>query len=373
MSTETTSQPKTSKFYSHPLMGVSVSNLFRLFRMYGWPEKGHRGAACMFLLSALARTPFALIELAYVACKRNGAKPDPIFILGHWRCGTTHLLNIMSKAPRFHFVSPFATALPQAFLVLTKLFRPLLVRSLPKTRFIDGVPVTEDSPQEDEIALSNLTPNSFFHALYFPKNFHDTFNRGLFFDDVPTKQLEEWRRRVQDYYVKLQIEAGDKRLLIKNPVYTARVKEILKIYPNAKFIHIRRNPYKIFFSMQNFYQKLLAEFPLQNDTVENIDDHILSVYARMMENLERDTAGLKKDQYIEVAFEDVQKNPTKELKNIYKALDLGDFSEDRDAYTNYLEGVKDYQKNVYNFPETDLKKIEVHWRRFIKKGGYQRP
>ncbi|MCH7806032.1 MAG: sulfotransferase [Proteobacteria bacterium] len=367
------SEAGASRFYSHPLMGVSLSNLFRLFRMYGWPEKGHRGTALMFVLSALARLPFALLDAAYVAMKRNGVKPDPVFIIGHWRSGTTHLYNIMSKSPRFHFVSPFATALPQAFLVLTRLFRPLLVKTLPEGRFIDGVPVTEDSPQEDEIALSNLTANSFFHALYFPKDFYQTYNRGLFFDGVPKDQVAEWGGRLKEFYLKLQIEGADRRLLIKNPVYTARVKEILKLYPKARFIHIHRNPYKIFFSMRNFYQKLLAEFPLQNYEIENLDDHILGVYTRMMDNFERDAAGLPKGQLIEVRFEDLQKNPLKELEKIYRALDLGDFTEDKEAYTKYLEEVKDYRKNVYNFPEEDLKKVEIHWRRFIKRGGYSRP
>ena len=76
---------------------------------------------------------------------------------------------------------------------------------------------------------------------------------------------------------------------------------------------------------------------------------------------------------IEVRFEDLQKNPLKELEKIYRALDLGDFTEDKETYTKYLEGVKDYRKNVYNFPEEDLKKVEIHWRRFIKRGGYSRP
>ena len=373
MKASDTSEARASRFYSHPLMGVSISNLFRLFRMYGWPEKGHRGTALMFFLSALARLPFALLEAAYVAMKRNGVEPDPVFILGHWRSGTTHLYNVMSKSSRFHFISPFATALPEAFLVLTKLFRPLLVKTLPKGRYIDGVPVKEDSPQEDEIALSNLTANSFFHALYFPRDFYQTYNRGLFFDGVPQEQVEEWQARVKEFYLKLQIEGADKRLLIKNPVYTARVKELLKLYPKAKFIHIHRNPYKIFFSMRNFYAKLLAEFPLQKFEFENLDDHILATYSRMMENLERDTLGLPADQFIEVRFEDMQKNPLQELERVYRKLDLGNFAEDRQVYTKYLEGVKGYQKNVYNFAEKDLKKVEVHWQRFIKRGGYDRP
>ncbi|MCH8200163.1 MAG: sulfotransferase, partial [Chloroflexi bacterium] len=71
----------------------------------------------------------------------------PIFILGHWRSGTTHLYNIMSRAEHFHTVSPFATALPWDFLSLTRLFGPALAKALPEGRYIDNIPVAPDSPQ----------------------------------------------------------------------------------------------------------------------------------------------------------------------------------------------------------------------------------
>ena len=375
MSAATKSENHTSSFFSHPLMGVSVGNLFRLFELYGWPSKGNRGKAFMFFLSALARLPFALVDLVYTALKRKSVEPvaAPVFILGHWRSGTTHLYNVMSRAGRFTYVSPFATALPEAFLILTKLFRPLLVKSLPQGRYIDDVPVEADSPQEDEIALSNVTPNSFFHALYFPKRFRDTFNRGLFFDGLSQGEIGDWGKKLQKFYLKLQIQNPRKRLLIKNPVYTARIDEILKLYPGAKFIHITRNPYKIFFSMRNFYQKLLAEFPLQDTAPGNLDDHILKVYSRMMDTLERDIPKIPKGHFIEIRFEDVQKNPLKELEKIYKKLDLGSFTGDRKAYAEYLKGIKGYKKNVYNFPEEDLKSVETRLRKYIRKGKYQRP
>ncbi len=375
MSKSEKSSPATSSFYSHPLMGVGLANLFRLFRLYGWPERGHRGKAFMFALSALARTPFELIDLIMVALKRKSVEPfeAPVFILGHWRSGTTHLLNIMSKAGRFAYISPFATALPGSFLSITRLFRPLLVKSLPKGRYIDGIPVEAESPQEDEIALSNVTLNSFFHALYFPKDFYETFNRGLFFDGVSADEVAEWSEKLQAFYLKLQIENPGKRLLIKNPVYTARVEEILKIYPGAKFIHIYRNPYKIFFSMRNFYQKLLAEFPLQEHALDNLDDHILSVYTRMMANLERDIAKIPDGHFIELKYEDFQENPLKELENIYEALDLGPFSEDKAAFEAYLHSVKGYKKNVYDFPDADLARLDIHLRKYILKGRYRRP
>ena len=58
---------------------------------------------------------------------------------------------------------------------------------------------------------------------------------------------------------KLQLQHPGQRLLIKNPVYTARVGLLRVLFPNAKFVHIYRNPYIVFQSMKNFYHTLLAE------------------------------------------------------------------------------------------------------------------
>ena len=139
----------------------------------------------------------------------------------------------------------------------------MLRRKLPKGRFIDQVDVTPTSPQEDEFPLANVMPFSFLHALYFPKDFFNTFNKGLFFEDVGRIEKGEWRDALYDFYLKLQIANPGKTILIKNPPYTARVGLLREIFPEARFIFIRRNPYKIFFSMRNFYQQLLNALALQ--------------------------------------------------------------------------------------------------------------
>jgi len=364
---------KSKRAYPHPLMGAGLLNLFRLFRRYGWPGRGHRMAAPAFILSALFRVPFMLTDKAVVAMKGETKAPQVVFILGHWRCGTTHLYNVMSKSPRFQFVNPYQAALPGEFLSLTKAFRPFLRKSLPKGRTIDEVPVTEDSPQEDEFALANLMPYSFLHALYFPKDFFETFNQGLFFEGLSDEEVKDWQRKLNLFYQKLQIAGPGKTILIKNPPYTTRVGLLKKMFPKAKFIHIHRNPYKVFFSMRNFYDQLLGELSLQGHDVGDLDDHILSVFKRMMDDLEKETADLPPDRFISLPFVELQEKPLEALKKVYEQLDLGDFDEDKGHYEDYLKGIEGYKKNVYDFPEEDLKKVEIHWRKFIKQEGYRRP
>ncbi len=60
----------------------------------------------------------------------------PLFIVGHWRSGTTHLFNILGESPRFQTISPVTTGLPWDFLVLGRLLKSLLEKTIPGARFI---------------------------------------------------------------------------------------------------------------------------------------------------------------------------------------------------------------------------------------------
>ena len=117
--------------YSHPLFGANLKTLITLYKRSGGLKPSHRWLFCLFILSALARWPFTQIEALYVFQKREKVTQDPVFILGHWRSGTTHLYNVLSKAERYGYVSPFATALPWDILVIGRLFAPLLKKGLP--------------------------------------------------------------------------------------------------------------------------------------------------------------------------------------------------------------------------------------------------
>ncbi len=331
--------------------------------------------ATLAMVASLLRLPFTVADGLWVMAKRTEIEPiaPPIFILGHWRSGTTHLYNVMSKADHFQTVSPFATALPWDFLSLTRYLGRVLSKALPEGRYIDNVPVAPDSPQEDEIGLANMTPLSFYHGLYFPKRFHENFERGIFFGGLDEEEIAAWQQRLKYYYLKLQLEKPEARLLIKNPVYTARVKELLKLWPEAKFIHIHRNPYKIFFSMQNFYKKLLDQFALQEPPPIDMDAHILQSYARMMRALESDSAGLPANQFYEMRFEDLQAEPLEQLARLYGQLELEGYEVARPEYLGYLDSVSGYKKNVYRYPTAETARVGVAWGHFIAKWGYGVP
>ncbi len=357
----------------HPLAGSNLRTFATALQRANGLPAAKWGQVVLIAACVLARQPFSLAEKIIVARARAKAPPmpPPLFILGHWRSGTTHLYNIMSKAD-FGFVPPVATGLPWDFMVMGSLFRRFLERALPSHRYIDNVPVLPDSPQEDEIALANMTPLSFYHALYFPKNFDRLFQQGLFFEGCTPQEIRNWQQTFLYLMEKLSLHQN-KRMLIKNPVYTARLSMLREMMPEAKYIHISRNPYDIFVSMRNFYTKLFAQFSLQPYSHVDIDKVIFETYTKMMSRLQKDAGDMPKSRLIELRYEDLEVDPIGQIEVIYRQLGINDFNAARPKFEAYLSTIKSYKKNKFSLDDQTAKLIEHHWGAFIEEGQYSRP
>lgn len=358
---------------AHPLSGANLSTLATVTGRSGLPRNPVEGAGIG--LAALARWPFSTAEKLIMESRlpKIDELPAPVFILGHWRSGTTHLYNIMCQSGAWGFVPPVATGLPWDLFGLAKVFNPLLERALPEHRYIDNIPVNPDSPQEDEIAIANMSEVSFYHAIYFPRAFAENINRGLFFDGCSVGDIRGWQRQFKYFLRKLYLHQGEKPLLIKNPVYTGRLAMLREMFPGAKFIHIHRNPYDVFVSMRNFYNKLLKEFALQNYDHVDVDEAILSVYDRMMRAYERDAEGLGTDRLIELRYDDLDANPLESVEKCYSALALPGFDSARAQFERYLASVSSFKKNKFDYSDEAAAKVEARVGRFIDKWGYERP
>jgi hypothetical protein len=90
-----------------------------------------------------------------------------------------------------------------------------------------------------------MQPLSFYHGIYFPRRLEERFRQGVFFDGCGVAAIARWRRRHVLFLEKLALLQPGRRLLIKNPVYSARISMLREIWPEAKFIHIYRNPYRV--------------------------------------------------------------------------------------------------------------------------------
>ena len=291
---------------AHPLLGADLRTVIALLRRHGVRPSDRLGVIAGALASSAARAPISLCERAVASRAIARLDPEPpIFILGHWRSGTTHLYNILSRSDDFAFVSPIATGLPWDVLLLGRALRPVLERALPRERFIDPLPVNPDSPQEDEAALANMQTVSFYHGLYFPRRLRQEVERGVFFDELEQRDIRLWEQRFRHFLGKVSLLSPKRRPVIKNPVYTARLGMIQRMFPRAQYIHIHRNPYSVFFSMRRFYTKLLEAYALQPYSLNEIDELVLSVYERMMDRMIEDVRRLPDGALVEISYDEL--------------------------------------------------------------------
>lgn len=358
----------------HPLYGADPGTLARVGRRGGCSPSGHPLRGALVAVSAALRWPFIALERG-VAARRLSATPidqPPIFIIGHWRSGTAHMHHLMAKGG-FGYLSPVTAGMPWESLGLAATLRPLLERFLPPDRLIDSMPIRPDSPQEDELALGNMTPLAFHHGLYFPERMGELIGEALFFDGCDGSVAEDWKRTFRYFAGKLSVQQGGKQLLLKNPAHTSRVGLIRELFPEAKFIHMVRSPYEVFPSMRQFYRALLPWLALQRYDLGAVDKLILSTYDRLLAAAERDTADLSSSQYAEVRYERLDADPIDELRQVYQQLELDGFNATLPAFNSYLASVRSWQKGKYAAGDDEHDLVDQHWHRWVEKWGYSRP
>lgn len=296
------------------------------------------------LLSILG-IPFRIYEYLRVhkTVQRYQIKRDPIFIIGHWRSGTTHLHNLLCQDPRFGYVTMYQAMFPKSFLC-TNFFSVFLKIFMPKTRPMDQMEINVDKPQEEELGLGNLCPYSFYNGFYFPEDMMKHFYHFIRLKNVTKKVIEEWKN---SYYYLLKtatLNMDEKRLVLKNPSNTARIGILLKMFPNAKFIHIYRNPFIVYLSTKRFYEKAIKFFMLQDISDKELDKNILKIYSQMMKSFFNERKLIPKSNLVDIKFEELEKDPIEQIKKIYKQLKLDGFSKVQDKIKEYLKTIEDYKK-----------------------------
>jgi hypothetical protein len=362
-------------YVEHPLASGSFRNWLRLLREYGNIDAEFipRILAVSFL--TLLTTPLRIYErLRYEkVIRRTAVHPSPIFIVGHWRTGTTHLQNLLIQDKSFSFVTTFQAMAPGFCLVggVVKLIFGWIMDKAYPNRLIDNMPLALDLPQEAEYGIANLSPYSFLHLFSFPKQAPQFFNRYVLFDDLPSGILAEWKQVFLKVLRKTSYISGGARLVLKNPAHSGRLPTVLELFPEAKFIHIYRNPYNVFLSTRNLYKVVLLKSQVQRIDWAQIDEYILTFYAKLMRKFLADKPQIPPGNLVEVKFEDLETEPLEQLRRIYNDLGIPGFAEAEPAIRAYLESIAGYSKNKYVLTDDVIEKVNRHWGFAFDEWGYE--
>ncbi|MEI6134323.1 MAG: sulfotransferase [Desulfomonile sp.] len=294
-------------------------------------------------------------------------KQSPFFVLGHWRSGTTHLHNLLSLDENFSSPKVYQCLFPYHF-IFSQVGSGAMSFLGPRKRPMDNVDFSSLVPHEDEFALAALSLVSPYIKVIFPVT-GESWHTELDLDKIPEQWRTSWKEAFLVFLKKMQLSEGGKPLL-KSPPHTARIKHLLEMFPDAQFVHIVRNPYEVYLSSLNLWNKSFAKARLQEPSDELVQNQILSWYVEMFELYERDKALIPHGALTELKFEDLEAEPIVELEKIYTRLDLPNFDCFRGKALEYLHGLKKYQKNVYQLDEKTKTIVSEKWCNTFEKYGY---
>jgi omega-hydroxy-beta-dihydromenaquinone-9 sulfotransferase len=299
---------------------------------------------------------------------RTQIEEDPIFVIGHWRSGTTLLHELLVLDSRHTYPDTYACFAPNHFLASAWFFKPWVKYLLPAQRPTDNMAAGWNRPQEDEFALCNMGVRSPYLTFIFP-NHSPQDTEYLDLEHAPPAGVRRWKTKL-DWFLRCLTVRDPKRIVLKSPPHTCRVKVLLEMFPRAKFVHIVRDPYVLFPSTLNLWKRLYRDEGLQSPRYEGLEEHVFRTFERMYEVFERDRKLLGPSQFCEVHYEELVQRPVQTMQRIYQELQLGDFSQALPAVENYMLGQKDYKTNRYPITPEIRDQIARRWAPYIDKYGY---
>jgi hypothetical protein len=297
-------------------------------------------------------------------------KEPPLFVLGHWRSGTTLLHELLMLDERNTCPNTYQCMAPHHFL-WTEWFLPPMIRwMVPDKRPMDAMSAGWDRPQEDEFALVNLGMRSPYLAWAFP-NHGPVADEYLDLRTLPAHEREVWKRTWREFVQRVALK-GDRRIVLKSPTHTARVRTILEVFPDAKFIHIVRDPLVVFPSTVRLWRSLseVQGFQHLREGAAWIENHVLDTFVRMYECFEQDRALVSPGHLVDVRYEDLVADPVGQMREIYEQLNLGNFTRVEPEILRYTMKSRDYKTNKYALPPEVADRVRNRWAPYFQRYGY---
>jgi hypothetical protein len=335
----------------HLLNGIRLPVLFRLIRRNGIDLNPKLIIKLILLfVNSIISSALTIVERKkYLKIVEDTIidKP-PVFIIGHWRTGSTYLHQLFSLDNQFTTPTILQSAIPDHFLFSTRYYLPIMKLVLPKTRMMDEVLTSPFSPQEDEFALIRMGSISPLEKLFFPPP-EKYFLAG--YDDYIPKgdQLEVWKQNLLTFYKKITFQTG-KQIVSKNPFHTMRIELLAELFPGARFIYINRHPFDVIPSTIRMWNIIACSEILKKSWKKPGIPEVTKVLHDFNTYVSQQKPKLG-DRFSEVAFENLEKDPLKELKRIYTELDFEFTTKFENEIVNFLETNKKYAKNSYVLTE----------------------
>ena len=326
--------------------------------------------AAFISLAAFLNSPFRWLEdWRYGRKLKEVEVRPPIFVLGHWRSGTTHLHYLLTNDDRFAWPTFYQVFYPHTFLCTERRFSALQAFLLPQHRAYDNVHQDLSVPCEDEFAMCVYGFRTHYLSGVFPGN-AEYYDQFLSLRDASRNDVEKWKGALEMFLKKLTLK-HQKPLILKSPGHTGRIKLLLEMFPDAKFIHIHRDPYTVFQSFMHTYETGLPYGRLQHTNQFDWTARIIRQYREVYDAFFEQRAMIPAGHFHELGFEELERDPIGEIRKLYTELGLPEFTQVEPALRRYVDSQRGYRKNVFAELAPDLRRrVAEEWRRCFEEWGY---
>ena len=355
--------------------GADLFGYLRLLARGGFavgPRQAYIAAICLH--STMIHTGLRWWNEAVNGDRIRGTRiQPPIFVLGHWRTGTTLLHELLIQDPRHASPSTLHCFVPNHFLISESFFRRFLWFFVPEKRPMDNMAMGWDGPQEDEFALALLGQPSPYLDIAFP-NCGPLEPGSLDLSGLTAAQLRSWKRAFVRFLQAVQLRYPQQRLVLKSPPHTARIRVLRELFPEAKFVHIRRDPYTLFTSTMNLWQALGRKQGLQTPSRDDlIREKVFREFRVLYERYFADRESIPAGQLAEIRYEDLASDLVGQTQRVYEQLQLGSFEAVRPRLEAFAQERQGYERNRWTLTPELRAEIHRQWGDLIDQLGYGQP
>ncbi|MBU6198697.1 MAG: sulfotransferase [Xanthomonadaceae bacterium] len=344
--------------------------LWRLLRVHGF----RIGLSRLFLVASvtfatIANSLLGLLQSAIYGSRLRAVNIQaPVFVLGHWRSGTTHLHELLALDDRLAFPTTYEVFAPHHCLLTERIYRKLFAWLLPRKRAMDDMAVGFDRPQEDEFALVALGAPSPMWSLAYPG---ETIGQAyLSLRDVPNREREHWADTLRKFLRLVTYRHPKRSLVLKSPAHTARIEILSRMFPDARFIHIVRDPCAVFASTVHLWRKAMAVNALVPFDDFDVEKYVLETLPKMYERFAEARDALASGHFHQMRYEDLVQNPLATLEECYKATEMDDFDMVRSRVADYVASLREFRVNEYEISQEAKIALRDAWSAIFQTWGY---
>jgi hypothetical protein len=285
-------------------------------------------------------------------CER--ALPPQVIIVGLPRSGTTALHQMLASDQRFQWIPNWLAWRPRVRPPREQWpDDPLHAEQLARYQQTGPNPLHDIGPDDPEECLMVMV-QSFVSMMFVSSLAVPAYHEWFIDQDERPSFL-----RYADNLRLIGADAPDRPWLLKNPSHTFGMAALLETFPEARIVHIYRDPAASIVSGCSLITST-AGGP-GSFTPEELGAHRLRVWALAAERMDAARVG-HDDRFVDVDYRDFVRDPLLVGRNVYESLGI-DFSEDvEDAMRRWSEerpkdrfGVHRYQAEDFGLSDAGIR------------------